>query len=304
MKIRGISLDLGVLKISEKLQIQNVYNIFLGDSISQFSRLNNWRDVGEGDIKIFLAHLIAMGLVQKGAIERNWDHGETVKTPFFGTYMGCNTFQAILSNLQVSDSTADLPCNNPNPDKLFKVHPFVDMMDRIFLQIYKAGRDLSVDEGCCPYKGRIHFKCYNPSKPSKWHLKLFEVSDARTGYGVAFEIYSGKNSTRIIRDAEVLDPQCNTTTKTVIGLMQKGNLLRKGHHVYMDNYYSSPELFYDLHYKEMFACGTCRSKQKNMPKSVTKAKLKKRLMCIQKKWPIAVHKVERKKRCGNAVNSA
>ena len=78
MKICGISLDpvkflyvnlslldvdLGVLNTSEKLQTQNVYNIFVGDSISQFSRLNNWRDVGEGDIKIFVAHLIAMGLV-------------------------------------------------------------------------------------------------------------------------------------------------------------------------------------------------------------------------------------------------
>ena len=34
-----------------------------------------------------------------------WDHGETVKTSFFGTYMGCNTFQSIMSNLQVADLT-------------------------------------------------------------------------------------------------------------------------------------------------------------------------------------------------------
>ena len=100
MYLSLLHVDIGVLNTSEKLQTQNVYHIFVGDSISQFLRLNNWRDVGEGDIKIFLAHLIAMGLVQKGVIERYWDHGETVKTPFFGTYMGCNTFQAILSNLQ------------------------------------------------------------------------------------------------------------------------------------------------------------------------------------------------------------
>ena len=284
------------MNTTEKLETKNVYHIFVGDRISQFSRLNNKRDVREGDIKIFLAHLIAMGLVRKGAIERYWDHGETVKTPFFGTYMGRNTFQAILSNLQVSDSSADLPRNNPNHDKLFKVCPFVDMMDRTFLQSYKAGRDLNVDKGCCPYKGRVHFKCYNPSKPSKWHLKLFEVSDARTGYIVAFEIYCGKNSTRIVRDAEVLDPQCNTTTKTVMGLLQKGNLLGKGHHVYMDNYYSSPELFSELHYRETFACGTCRSNRKNMPKSVTKAKLKNKGQCVfQRNGPLLCIKWKEKK---------
>ena len=57
---------------------------------------------------------------------------ERLKTAFFGTYMGRNTFQSILSNLQVSDSTLDLPCNHPLHDKLFKVRPFFDMMDKNF----------------------------------------------------------------------------------------------------------------------------------------------------------------------------
>ena len=56
-------------------------------------------------MKFFLAHLIMMGLVCKGCLEKYWDHCKTVKTPFFGTYMGRNTFQAVLSNLQVSDGT-------------------------------------------------------------------------------------------------------------------------------------------------------------------------------------------------------
>ena len=63
-----------------------------------------------------------------------------------------------------------------------------------------------MDEGCCPYKGQVLFKCYNPSKPSKWHLKIFEVSDAKTGYVVTFEVYCEKNSTRIVRDADVFRP--------------------------------------------------------------------------------------------------
>ena len=153
-------------------------------------------------------------------------------------------------------------------------------MDRNFLHSYKLGRDISVDEGCCPFKGCISFKCYNPSKPVKWHLKLYEVSDARTGYVVAFEIYSGKVRTIMARDANVLDPQCNVTTKAVVGLLQKGNLLGKGHHVCIDNYYTSPELFYELHNKETFSCGKARPNRKGMPKSVTKAKLRKKGECV------------------------
>ena len=73
-------------------------SVLSDDGVGIFSRLQGWRDVGKGDVKIFLAHLIAMGLVRKGNLEKYWDHGETVKTPFFGTYMGRNTFQSILSN--------------------------------------------------------------------------------------------------------------------------------------------------------------------------------------------------------------
>ena len=103
--------------------------VFLfSEDLGHKSRLHGWHDVAEGDIKIFLAHLTAMGLVRKGSMLKYWDHGETMKTAFFGTYMK----RSILSNLQVSGSTLDLPCNHPLHDKLFKVRPFLDMMDKNF----------------------------------------------------------------------------------------------------------------------------------------------------------------------------
>ena len=145
-----------------------------------------------------------MGLVRKGNMEKYWDHGETVKTPFFGTYMSRNTFQSILSNFQITDSANDLPRNNPNRDRLFRVRPFIDMLERTFKNAYRCGRDLSFDEGCCPFKGRAAFKCYNPSKPAKWHLKLFEVTDAKTGYVTGFEVFMGKGKTACSRTANVM----------------------------------------------------------------------------------------------------
>ena len=103
--------------------------------------------------------------------------GKTVKTPFFGTYMGRNTFQAILSNLQVSDSTLDLPCNNRNYDSLYKVCPMLDMMDRTFVQSYKSGRDLSFDEGCCPYNDRVFFNVTTQKNPQNgiWKFLKFQI---------------------------------------------------------------------------------------------------------------------------------
>ena len=115
-----------------KRESNQVYVFIFVENIGDKLRLHSWRDVGEGDIKIFLVNLIAMGLVRKGSMPKYWDHGETVKTSFFGIYMGRNTFQSIMSNLQVADLTLDLPRNHPRHDPLFKVHPFMDMLQKKF----------------------------------------------------------------------------------------------------------------------------------------------------------------------------
>lgn len=273
-----------------------VFFLITANNIGRHSRLRTWKDVGTGDMKIFFAHLIAMGLVRQSTIERYWEHGDIVKTPFFGTYMSRNIFQNILSNLQIVDSAQDLPRNARNHDPLFKVRPMIDMMDRRFVEAYKGGRDLSFDEGSCPFKGRVKFRCYNPKKPAKWHMKIFEVNDAKTGYCLGFEIYSGKNNTRCANNAVVLDEKCTQTTKVVVGLMDKCALLDRGHHVYMDNYYTSPELFEELHFRETFACGTARKKRKNMPKAVTEPTLKNKGDCIfRRNGPLLCFKWHEKK---------
>ena len=57
------------------------------------------------------------------------------------------------------------------------------------------------------------------------------------------------------------------TTRVVLGLLEEAKLLDKGHHIYMDNYYSSPELFYELFHRQTYVCGTAHLIQKGMPKN-------------------------------------
>ena len=45
-----------------------IYVFIFVENVGDKLRLRSWRDVGEGDIKIFLANLIAMGLVRKGSM--------------------------------------------------------------------------------------------------------------------------------------------------------------------------------------------------------------------------------------------
>ena len=85
--------------------------------------------------------------------------------PFFSHYMSRNHFQNILWNLHISDPDETNPQKGEaNHGPLFLVRPMVDMMQRNFHTKYRPGKELSLDESTCPFKGRVHFKCYNPKK--------------------------------------------------------------------------------------------------------------------------------------------
>ena len=58
-------------------------------------------------------------------------------------------------------------------------------------------------------------------------MKLFEVADSNNGYVGGFDTYCGKNETSFANNAQVMDPDCTQTTRTVIGLLDSVQLLGK-----------------------------------------------------------------------------
>ena len=72
---------------------------------------------------------------------------------------------------------------------------------------------------------------------------------------------------------ETLDCTEHTVTHSVVLRLVEG-LEGKGHHVYMDNYYSGPMLYNDLRKKGIGACGTVRLNRKGIPKEWSKKGMK------------------------------
>ena len=128
-----------------------------------------------------------------------------------------------------------------------------------------------MDEGSCKWKGQFSHKVYNPRKPSKFHIKLYQVCEADSGYIIAFEVYIDKANSTCISMSKPIDTTVNVTTKLVLGLLEKGQLLDKGYNVFTDNYYTSPELLFKSFYRQTFGIGTVQGNRKNMPKAVVRA---------------------------------
>ena len=73
----------------------------------RYKRLYKWKDVNALDIKLFMAHVIVMSLVQKSAV--HWSRATLSHTLSFGKYSSCNKFQTILWHLHFNDISGNPP---------------------------------------------------------------------------------------------------------------------------------------------------------------------------------------------------
>ena len=238
---------------------RDIINITADGDYVLHDRINDWVDINKSDMKIFLGHLILMGIVKKSQIAKYWAKGGMTETPYFGQTMTQNQFLLVMKDLHIvnnlfdekqmnySKYTLSLPCVKIT----LSTHTHVILQFQLMRHVV-----VSVE---------------------KFHMKLYQLCEAKSGYAAAFKIYTDSESVNI---SKVLDPKVSKTCELVMGLMEKCGMLDKGYQVYFDNYYTSMELMEELGARYTFACGTLHSNRQGLPAAVTKAKLKKRRNCV------------------------
>ena len=61
----------------------------------------------------------------------------------------------------------------------------------MFARYYNPERHLSIDEMMIGTRCRIAFLQYLPNKPTKFGIKVWVIAEAKTGYVLGFQIYTG-----------------------------------------------------------------------------------------------------------------
>ena len=80
-----------------------------------------------------------------------------------------------------------------------------------------------------------------------------------TGYTYDMTVYLGRDREHTAQHLTATHATVSELTKKIQGL---------GHKLYMDNYFSSPDLFDDLATKQIYCCGTVRPNRKGMPQDL------------------------------------
>lgn len=118
-------------------------------------------------------------------------------------------------------------------DVLYTIRNLTMKIREKCFSLYNCHESISVDEGMVPFKGRLKIKVRMPDKPVKYGIKLFTLCDSTNGYCKQFDVYVGNDE----RNVENI----GKTGKAVLNVLR--GLEQSHHHVYMDNFYTSPILF-------------------------------------------------------------
>jgi hypothetical protein len=154
----------------------------------------------------------------------------------------------ILRFLHFTDNRDEPDKRDNSFDRLWKMRSIFDKLSDAYATYYSATEHLAVDEIILHFKGRVVFKQYIVKKHRCFGIRIYKHCDLK-GYTYDMAVYLAKDRTHAT-------DKMTTTHTTVAGLMRR--VQNVGRKLYTDNFFSSPDLFSDLHSKKINCCGTVR----------------------------------------------
>ncbi|KAI0220882.1 hypothetical protein LSAT2_027653 [Lamellibrachia satsuma] len=229
------------------------------------SRFRRWNmdEIDMSAMKKYLGLSINMGLIRKKNVKDYWSTKyPSQSTPFFRSVMLYNKFMLLSRLLHVGELDAPVH-GQPNFDPWNKVCPVLNAVNATFKRHFVPPQYLSIDESMVGMKNRVVYLQYMPNKRhSRFGIKKFELCDATIGYVPHIELYAGKDFP--------LHSEHGQAHAVVMMLLEKVNLLNKGHHLFTDNFYTKPMLAKILDTKATLLTGTVRGNSKGLPELPSK----------------------------------
>ncbi|KAJ8940786.1 hypothetical protein NQ314_010596 [Rhamnusium bicolor] len=232
-------------------QTNMFYNLFIQNNPDK--ALKNHKPPTMDEIYVFLAISLLMPLVKKNGIKDYWSKDIIIEIPIFGQIMSRDRYLFFLRYLHFADNS------NPNKDdRLYKIRCIVDHFKSVFKRSFYPFQNIVIDESLLLFKGRLSFRQYIPSKRHRFGVKFFVMVDCETGYILDFIIYTGGTT-----EIKEIKKSVGKSGNIVLSLTKP--YWNKGHHLYTDNWYTSPLLYEFLFHKEINCCGTVKANRQFMP---------------------------------------
>ena len=149
------------------------------------------------DYKAFIGFHILMAINYLPSIDDYWKRDLYLHYPPVADRISRDHFRELSRYLHFVDNTTLHPRGNPLHDRLGKVRPIIEHLEKRFAQVYEPNRELSVDEAMIKFQGRSSIKQYMPMKPTKRGIKVWVLADGINGFFPGSMFTLGKRTTAL-----------------------------------------------------------------------------------------------------------
>lgn len=215
-------------------------------------RHQNWTPTSVEEQYCFYGVLLLAGAHHENHTRVSELWSEVDGRPIFNKAMSRNRFTDLMACLRFDDREQ----RNPN-DKFSPLRSIFGKIVKTFQKVYKAGAAITVDEQLVKFRGRCRFKMYIPSKPGKYGIKLWALTDADTYYCLNLLPYVGRTGNV---------PEKHQGQRVVLELTNV--LTGTGRNVFMDNFFTSLQLARTLLGRQLTMTGTMRKNKPELPKEM------------------------------------
>ena len=150
-----------------------------------------------------------------------------------------------------------------------KIEPFINSLIKRFNECYTPTSFLSIDEMIIGFKGRFMYIQFNQTKPKKYHIKAFGLTDSSSGYVLNLLVYFGANTSYDPRAAD-LDGNAVKIFDSLVPVLGPD---ASGFTIFCDRWYTTKLLLdYSLR-KRFYLTATVQARRKGFPADLKTLKL-------------------------------
>lgn len=205
-------------------------------------------ELSSNELYVFIGILLVSGYVPLPRRRMFWEEAEDVHNILVSQSMRRNRFEEISRFFHAADNSA-----LNQGDKMAKLRPIIDSLNKKFIQYAPLQPNISIDESMIPYYGKHGCKQFIRSKPIRFGYKAW-VMATKPGYCLQFEIYQGRKNKEITNECQGLGESVVLNFTDVLQREYSG--LRFS--LYFDNFFTSAKLISTLTQINFGATGTVR----------------------------------------------
>lgn len=225
-------------------------------------RYKKWKNVTIVEMKAFLACIINMGLNKKPTIRAYWSTKSSQVTPWFNKMFPLVRFEMLMKFFHLVNSEACPAPGHPDYDPCLRYQPLVDHANHVFRHHYTPHEQISIDESLVGTKCHTSLLQYLPNKHHhRWGVKFWMLCDSVSNYCLGFFTYKGARNQE---DKDIIRTN-GLGYYVVTKLLEMGNYLNKGYHLFVDNFFMSVPIMRFLFTVSTYMTGTVRRNRKHLP---------------------------------------